>query len=136
METDNTHTISTNWMDSAACVGMDPEVFFVDTRRVKTKAETRLALDTCARCPVSAECLEYNIDEPFGIWGGKTAEERQKIRKEYGSRRRCQICNKMFETTSVHAKMCSDDCRVYARRMVHARSDAKRYGANIHRSRK
>ena len=125
-----------DWIKDAACVGMDPEIFFSDTRRVKTKPETRLALDTCNKCPVSEECLQENMGELFGIFGGKTAEERQKIRSRTGSMRTCTMCGKKFSTKSVHMGMCSDECRHEKRRMVRARSDANRYAANLHRSRK
>lgn len=39
----------------------------------------------CAACPVRTECLEYGLDEPTGIWGGRTARERRLIRKRLRS---------------------------------------------------
>jgi hypothetical protein len=40
-----------------------------------------LALEICAGCPVQEACLEISIDEQFGIWGNRTANERRIIRK-------------------------------------------------------
>lgn len=120
-------TNTKNWMSEAACVGMDPAIFFIDTRRTKNREETRAALDACESCPVSDQCLEENIDETFGIWGGKTAEERRKIRAhEGGATRRCENCGDRFFSVTARARMCSDKCRDIARRKVLARSEAKR----------
>lgn len=44
----------------------------------------RKARSICAVCPVVEECLEYALErrEVYGIWGGKTERERQRIRKQ------------------------------------------------------
>src|SRR5690606_9161462 len=44
----------------------------------------------CATCPVMSECLEYALAEQVqhGIWGGTTAEERTRIRRERTGARR------------------------------------------------
>ncbi|GAB7039721.1 MULTISPECIES: WhiB family transcriptional regulator [Catenuloplanes] len=38
----------------------------------------------CARCPAEVVCLDWAIetDQRFGVWGGKTTPERQRIRRE------------------------------------------------------
>ena len=33
----------------------------------------------CLECPVRYECLEYGIDEPFGVWGGHSPSQRRRI---------------------------------------------------------
>ena len=40
------------------------------------------AVQCCDGCPVRRECLEYALaaDERYGIWGGKTPEERARGR--------------------------------------------------------
>lgn len=38
------------------------------------------AKEICARCPVRSECLLAGLDEPDGIWGGRTERERRIIR--------------------------------------------------------
>lgn len=36
----------------------------------------------CRRCPVSDECLGYALGDNHGIWGGTSARERRKLRKD------------------------------------------------------
>lgn len=52
-----------------------------ETRRDKTN----MAKAICLACPVKEECLRYAIemDEVFGIWGGKFPRERQIIRNQW-----------------------------------------------------
>lgn len=66
------------WMDKAACLGVDPDLFFPD--RGKTTIDAKRV---CFECPVRGECLEYALDnvERFGIWGGTSERERRKIRR-------------------------------------------------------
>lgn len=33
----------------------------------------------CLRCPVRYECLEYGINEPYGVWGGHSPSQRRRI---------------------------------------------------------
>lgn len=80
-----------SWREHAACRGMPVADFFPGRCQQKIQA----ALDTCARCPVQAECLLACIDEevhisdtePKGIRGGMTARERRQIVR---NRRRLQ----------------------------------------------
>lgn len=67
-----------DWMLAAACRGLDPELFFPPRG-----APTDHAKAVCARCTVTAECLEYSLDggEHHGIWGGKSERERRSIRR-------------------------------------------------------
>lgn len=64
------------WMDLAACQEQDPILFY--PKRSTPDAE---ALIVCAGCPVANECLEYALEEKitFGIWGGKTQNERMRL---------------------------------------------------------
>lgn len=38
----------------------------------------------CTGCPVRSQCLDYALEngEAFGIWGGLTAKQRRKLRRE------------------------------------------------------
>ena len=64
------------WRDSANCRGKNDILFGDDTRAAKR---------VCRGCPVARECLLYAVDHDydFGVWGGKTFEERQRV---------CPIC--------------------------------------------
>lgn len=72
----------TDWMIDAACAGLDPEIFFQDSirTRVRVNDTTKHAISICEKCSVKSECLEHFIDEQFGVFGGKTSEERRRIR--------------------------------------------------------
>jgi WhiB family transcriptional regulator, redox-sensing transcriptional regulator len=68
-----------NWQFSGKCRGYPSELFFPDDergprRRLREERARRICLD----CPVIAECLRHalTVQEPAGIWGGKTARER------------------------------------------------------------
>ncbi len=68
------------WADRAACVFVDPDLFFPPKGRVDM---TRNAKLICSRCEVRAECLEYAMGDPSleGIFGGLTEMERRAARK-------------------------------------------------------
>jgi len=58
----------------AACIGVDPNVFFIDTKDLRL---VRKAKSFCDTCPCRRPCLEwaYETDQK-GIWGGTTEGER------------------------------------------------------------
>lgn len=62
---------STHWLHSAACTGVDVELFFSDL-----KADEAEAKRYCARCSVRAQCLDLGVTEAWGIFGGMTVNER------------------------------------------------------------
>lgn len=71
-------TRSTEWMDHAACKGMDTDLFFKDgPLTLKVQA-------TCAACPVRQQCLDYAIAEGIvhGTWGGLGGKARRAVRRE------------------------------------------------------
>ncbi|GAB3546912.1 WhiB family redox-sensing transcriptional regulator [Actinopolyspora lacussalsi] len=70
----------TAWHELAACRDEDPALFDGG------KNTSARAKSICARCPVTAECLSEQLDwernrltrhAPIGVFGGKTAGERQ-----------------------------------------------------------
>lgn len=85
------------WFDRALCAPVDgivdPDVvamFFPNSSdmggadRHDVNATVSYELDAkaiCAACPVRSECLEFGLDEPTGIWGGRSARERRYIRR-------------------------------------------------------
>lgn len=79
-----------SWMDEAACRSHDPRKWFpVDSKKggngggVRIPKQAYEALVICEGCPVNEECLEYSLQwEPYGIWGGKTEQQRNRIRLE------------------------------------------------------
>jgi WhiB family redox-sensing transcriptional regulator len=67
-------------VDQAACVGLDPDMFFPDAHEQPLSP----ALGVCRECPVQQECLEHALltDERYGIWGGWTEDERERLRRQ------------------------------------------------------
>lgn len=74
-----TPTVSTDWMDDAACgegktwkgVPVDPEWWFPE---IGTGA---IARSICATCPVRVECAAYALRHKLaGIWAGKNELQR------------------------------------------------------------
>ena len=65
-----------DWRDSAACKGMDPNIFFL---KRGAGSNTNEAKAVCAGCPVSEECLEVGANELSGIWGGLSARQRRDL---------------------------------------------------------
>ncbi len=71
------------WMDRAACLGVDPEVFFPDRGDLHGLGE---ALAVCAGCPVRHECLEFALSENLthGVYGGMPQTLRRTERTRRG----------------------------------------------------
>ncbi len=70
------------WRHQAVCLDEDPELFFPEGESERYQRQIAAALEVCATCPVSQECLDYALeaDQRTGIWGGTTAEQRRRIR--------------------------------------------------------
>lgn len=70
---------SDNWWPRAACLGLNPDLFFPAGNNETVHPE---AAATCARCRVRDPCLEYTLLDPElrGIWAGTTTSERKSIR--------------------------------------------------------
>jgi WhiB family redox-sensing transcriptional regulator len=80
------------WEDDAACRGMDTEAFYTSgSGPVRTEARA-----VCARCPVTAECLDYVMSiegytltrhQRHGVWAGTSEHDRVEIarRRRAGS---------------------------------------------------
>jgi WhiB family redox-sensing transcriptional regulator len=66
-----------NW-ELGACRGVGPELFFPKRGDNTAVFEARAV---CAGCPIRVECLEYAVGakEPFGVWGGLTVDQREKL---------------------------------------------------------
>jgi len=69
------------WQQDGLCRDEDKELFFLDPgqRGHEKAARESKALAICERCPVKAACLEHAllVPERYGVWGGKTVEQRQ-----------------------------------------------------------
>jgi WhiB family redox-sensing transcriptional regulator len=70
-----------SWLDEGACVGKFGDLWYEDRSR-----HTDQAVAICKECPVADLCLQWALTtgETWGIWGGKTAKERENIRRREG----------------------------------------------------
>lgn len=81
----NPTTETWDWQLHGACRGEESEVFYHpegERGRARLMREMR-AKAICNTCPVINQCLEHalNSGEPYGVWGGKTENERQQLLK-------------------------------------------------------
>ncbi len=60
--------------------GVDKEFWFS-----ADYATAKIACIVCADCPVRRPCLEDGLHDPYGVWGGWTLSERQRLRRQVRS---------------------------------------------------
>lgn len=71
-----------DWREDAACRyptgDLTLDDWFTRLHTLPGRDSARRAKAVCAECPVKEACLAYAIEtrQPFGVWGGKTADER------------------------------------------------------------
>lgn len=82
---------STGWRALAACSGYPDSLFFPQGEI--DEAHTAMALEICAGCKVSEDCLEYALEsnQRSGIWGGTTEKERRSLRRRWLADRKRSI---------------------------------------------
>jgi len=97
-----------SWRELAACRGLNPAVFFPergDTRGVE------YAKSICAGCDVQVECLDENLFEDDGIFGGLSGRQRRQIRSKLGQVRQCRTCSSSFVRHHPGQAYCSTACK-------------------------
>lgn len=74
------------WREKAACLDEDPELFFPAGTTGRALAQVEEAKAICSQCPVMDECLEWALEanEQHGVWGGRSEEERKKMKRRKG----------------------------------------------------
>lgn len=65
------------WQDDATCIGTDTALFFSSAQQ-----DIDTAKAVCAECPVKSQCLNANIYEKEGVWGGLDERERRRLRRK------------------------------------------------------
>jgi WhiB family transcriptional regulator, redox-sensing transcriptional regulator len=76
-------TTSTNWRNDAACLGVDPDLFFPIGTAGPALDQIDEAKRICRACPVRERCLAWALEAgaATGIWGGTTDDERRALRR-------------------------------------------------------
>ncbi len=74
---------SMSWRDRAACLDLDPELWFPVGLTGPAVEQAERAKAVCAGCDVVANCLAWALEtgQANGIWGGKTEDERRALRR-------------------------------------------------------
>lgn len=71
------------WQEKAKCREVDPELFYLPYGLRQNNKQKRIneAKAVCKQCPVISECLQFALstEEPFGVWGGTSPEDRKRI---------------------------------------------------------
>ena len=95
------------WMGDALCAEVDPEVWFQDAG-----GSVREAKAVCAKCTVTAECLDAALanNERYGIFGGLTERQRRRLRRP----KQCPVCDQPVPPDSrgrPTRTYCSPECQ-------------------------
>lgn len=69
-----------HWHNHGLC-RKNPDLFFPEAKEKKKASE---AIAICLQCPVLRLCRAQALEqrERYGIWGGTTERERERIRRE------------------------------------------------------
>ena len=68
-----------SWMTKGNCYGMDIDPYDDPFFPPRTGSAT-FGKQICSTCPVQEECLEAGMSEVHGTWGGRSNEERRRLR--------------------------------------------------------
>ncbi len=78
------------WQERGSCRHVDPLIFFhpQNERGSARVRRDRTAKQVCAACSVRLDCADYAVRarEPYGVWGGLSEEERERIYSRLDSR--------------------------------------------------
>ncbi|EEJ53842.1 WhiB family transcriptional regulator [Mobiluncus mulieris] len=79
-----------DWRDQAACLTVDPELFFPVGNTGPALAQIEEAKAVCATCAVLDVCLKWALDnnQDSGVWGGTSEDERRALKRRNARQRR------------------------------------------------
>jgi WhiB family redox-sensing transcriptional regulator len=70
-------------LPNAACISVDPEIFFAEDCINPDRQVIEQAREVCLGCVERLKCLSWGMDnEEFGMWGGLTSNERNDLKKK------------------------------------------------------
>ena len=72
-----------DWRSKAACLTVDPELFFPIGNTGPAISQVAEAKAVCRECDVKGICLQWAIDnnQDSGVWGGMSEEERRSLKR-------------------------------------------------------
>ncbi len=79
-----------DWRSEAACLNVDPELFFPIGNTGPAVAQVAEAKAVCRECSVESDCLQWAIanNQDSGVWGGLSEEERRSLKRRAARARR------------------------------------------------
>ena len=79
-----------DWRSQAACLTVDPELFFPVGNTGPAIAQIAEAKAVCARCEVVDTCLKWALEngQDAGVWGGMSEDERRSLGRRAARARR------------------------------------------------
>jgi WhiB family redox-sensing transcriptional regulator len=85
-----TKEITMDWRDKAACLTVDPELFFPVGNTGPALDQIEKAKQVCGQCPVMDNCLQYALEsnQDSGVWGGLSEDERRALKRRAARARR------------------------------------------------
>lgn len=98
------------WHAQAACRTAERNTFYPAPTDEEGNAAAKAI---CARCSVRTTCLEQNIDEPHGVWGGMTEHERAAAIRTEGGRVLVRRSRTIGANTRAVLKRIADDGGTY-----------------------
>lgn len=79
-------TLTGPWeFKNPSCASVGVELFYrdLDSMESNSTTEQNQVISTCKTCPCAVECADWGIaKERWGIWGGLTPRERERIRRK------------------------------------------------------
>jgi hypothetical protein len=71
------------WVSEAACVGVNPDLFFADNGNFNGK-KTKEAIGICEGCSAVLSCLGWALEtgDQHAILGGMTPAQRQRFQRK------------------------------------------------------
>jgi len=79
-------------------VGAKCRVEQIPISKFFSKQTAKEARRICRDCPVRYRCLEENLDEQFGVWGGHSRDERFRILSAMDRGATLRSASKIIET--------------------------------------
>ena len=79
-----------DWRSQAACLTVDPELFFPVGNTGPAIAQIAEAKTVCARCEGVDTCLKWALEngQDAGVWGGMSEDERRSLKRRAARARR------------------------------------------------
>ena len=79
-----------DWRSQAACLTVDPELFFPVGNTGPAIAQIAEAKMVCARCEVVDTCLKWALEngQDAGVGGGMSEDERRSLKRRAARARR------------------------------------------------